>query len=419
MKPYWALALSAFVLVVLSSATAWGDAGPITLVFRYDDYSSGPRHNSVFETQLLKAFIDSGMAVTYGVIPVVHTGDLGEPAGPDSGAPLTIEEGSLLLEGIKSGHLEVAMHGFSHRTNRVGKTRTEFEGLPLEEQRSRLARGKAHLERLLSIKVDTFIPPWNQYDANTLLAVEDLGFSVMSADIRAISGTGSSVTCLPCTCAIGQVRGAIAAARAVTQVDRLIVVLFHAYDFVEVDRTRGNTSLQELGDLLRWIRLQEGVDVVTLKAASLSRPGMGQGHLNDLCAVNKMLQLVPAPWRPLSALDQHLYPDVPAIDRMRWIAMKWCLFWYGAVGLGASIGTVLLLRFSCLRRVKGPLVGIALLILIGLIFAAIRDGAIGARGATLVVLLSSGLTTTGVTIAGHCWREARKRASFLAPAIPT
>ena len=117
-------------------------ANQITVVFRFDDYSS--RSSTEFEVRLINAFRKYNAVCTFGVIPYACTGDKHD-IRPQGVAPLTLEKAAILKNAIEEGILEVALHGYSHQTIRsksYGRY-TEFSGLNLNSQVAKIAKGLA------------------------------------------------------------------------------------------------------------------------------------------------------------------------------------------------------------------------------------------------------------------------------------
>jgi predicted deacetylase len=79
----------------------------------------------------------------------------------------------------------VALHGYTHErlTRDGGLLRTncssEFAGLPYEEQRDRLARGRSILEAH-ALETTVFMAPWHSFDWNTVRALKALGFDTLT-----------------------------------------------------------------------------------------------------------------------------------------------------------------------------------------------------------------------------------------------
>jgi hypothetical protein len=135
-----------------------------------------------------------------------------------------------------------------------------------------LSAGKATLESLYHVSVTTFIPPWNSYDENTLRALDELGFKVVSSSGQTYGITASGrfqrLRFLPYTCMPGHLREAVQFARISSDPDPIIVVLLHPSNFVEYDHVRGRFSCQTFGELFSWLAAQPDVATQTLGGAA-------------------------------------------------------------------------------------------------------------------------------------------------------
>lgn len=85
------------------------------------------------------------------------------------------------LAGLQSAGWLLAQHGCTHLyTTKSGglfplNRFSEFAGLPFEEQREKISRGKRKLEER-GIRTDFFMAPGHSYDKNTLRVLEECGF---------------------------------------------------------------------------------------------------------------------------------------------------------------------------------------------------------------------------------------------------
>ncbi len=112
----------------------------------------------------------------------------------------------LLREYQQKGLIEIAQHGFNHQTNIFRPSRSydshspdafpgrpqrwlpfdpahpdgysEFNGLPLEEQRKKIVEGKAYLEKYFG-PIESFIFPWNGLNRPCLELLRDAGFKTV------------------------------------------------------------------------------------------------------------------------------------------------------------------------------------------------------------------------------------------------
>lgn len=269
MKPiaFW---LKAVLLISLAGPflTNGCDAPPveekrILVVFRFDDYSA--LSSTAAELRIIDEFRKNHAAVTFSVIPFVCDGDIHDPS-PMGRVPLPPEKAAILKQGIEEGVLDIALHGYSHQTIDA-RQMTEFSGLDYSLQLQRVTRGRGFLEAITGTPVATFVPPWNQYDPVTLRALVAAGFSTLSADGDGPMPRDTRLDYLPFTCGLGRLREALPEARASSDTRPIVVVLFHQYDFKEIDQKRGKVTFQEFGHLLNWLRSQKDIRLLSIRQA--------------------------------------------------------------------------------------------------------------------------------------------------------
>lgn len=194
------------------------------------------------ETSIIDIFRKSRSPVTFWVIPYVGRRNKNDLSGSDS---FGSKKWETLRAASEAGILEVALHGFSHRGNNTQEL-NEFSNLDYSSQLKRISMGKELLERVVEIPVNVFIPPWNQYDLNTLRVLEELKFSTISGSLSGIAPKDSRLKFLPATCHLLELRDVVKTARSFTDTQPIIVVLSHAYDFKEVKKDRGQITLKDL-----------------------------------------------------------------------------------------------------------------------------------------------------------------------------
>lgn len=271
----------------------------ITVVFRFDDYSS--RSSTDIEIKLIDAFQKYNACCTFGVIPFVCTGDVHD-AHPQDVVPLTSMKADILKNAIKAGVLEVALHGYSHQTNRERRF-AEFSGLDYNDQVEKIAMGKNYLEEILGTQVTTFIPPWNAYDLNTIHALEKLGFKSISASECGDTKGSSPLKFLPATFNLLRLRDAVKLAKHIPDVQPVIVVLFHQYDFLEIDRERGKLTYQDFLELLAWITSQKDIQVRSIEQATKVIEDLSASRYINYNSYRKLSYLIP----PISKLLSKSY----------------------------------------------------------------------------------------------------------------
>lgn len=183
--------------------------------------------------------------------------------------PLYQDHANLLIYYLKSGCIEVSLHGFSHqKTNFVTQStsNTEFQMLDPKEQADRISRGQAYLERMLAIRPDIFVPPYNSYDLNTVACLEEAGFSILSGSKQGPFPC-TSLTFVPETSPITDVREAVRRPRNSQEIEPFVVALLHEYELNtdKGDPRRAVISIGEIEALLDWLVAQPDVQATTLK----------------------------------------------------------------------------------------------------------------------------------------------------------
>lgn len=380
-----------------------GPEKQIYVVFRFDDFSA--LSSADIELRIIDAFRKARASLPIGVIPFDHTFDHTVPgANPSSQdvVPLTPMKAAALKAAVKDGTVDIAMHGYTHQAINAAHT-AEFSGLGYGMQLERLAKGKEFLEAMTGIPVKTFIPPWNRYDLNTMRALEELGFSTISASLPGPATLKSSLIFLPATCGIQHLQGAVRAARSSSAAQPLIVVLFHEYDFREVDEKLGIITYPEFADLLEWLHSGGDVRMLSISEATKVIPNLGAKRFLRNNAIRAVLDLLPSSMRQR---QKNLYADS---------AMGlWVFIGVFYLGIASLIGLIIFLlgyvifpKSPGLTRI-GPY-GIAAMSVVILIYA-FHDLSINMKGMTA----SAGAvgSTMGIWI---CARSINKKARRNSP----
>jgi peptidoglycan/xylan/chitin deacetylase (PgdA/CDA1 family) len=390
--------LAAFFLIGINSFTnSCRPAVPekqIYVVFRLDDFSA--LSSADFELRIIEAFRKAKASMTIGVIPFDHTASDADPSSQDV-VPLTPMKAATLKAAIKDGTVDVALHGYSHQAINAEHT-AEFSGLGYDMQLERLAKGKEYLEAMIGVPVTTFVPPWNRYDLNTIRALEELGFSTISAALPGPAIKKSSLNFLPSTCNLKDLRDAVRAARSSSAAQPLIVVLFHEYDFREVDEKQGNITYPEFADLLEWLRSGGDLRLLSISEATKMIHNLDAKRFLKNNAIHAVRDLLPSSVRKR---QENLYAD-SAMGLWMFIGV----FYLGMAFLAGLIffllGWFIFPKSSCLTRL-GPY-GVAILSVVIIIYA-FHDLSVNMKG----MMASAGAVgaTMGIWI---CARSIKKRA---------
>ncbi len=224
----------------------------IKMIFRYDDYLLKP---SRISDSVLYFFQKNDIPLCIAIIPFNKNDSL--IYGYDSAK---IND---LKERIQRKEIEVALHGYNH----VNESKTsffrkkmysEFAGVNYETQYEKIAKGKKALDSLLQINTDIFVPPFNTYDKNTLKALADLNFKILSANMRGTSGN-NLINYMPATCEdFSELHDII---KNNKNNDVTIIFYFHPYSFKEGSSEYSENSVKSIeiskfNTLIHWIKKQ-------------------------------------------------------------------------------------------------------------------------------------------------------------------
>lgn len=263
----------------------------INVIFRYDDYSS--LSPTSFESKMLTAFQSYRIPLTIGVIPFISNGNT-ERATLQGVIPIASAKTEYLSDALHSGGLEIGLHGYSHQTtiSMAGKSLTEYAGLDYTAQSKKISNGKKYLEDLFGVAITTFIPPWNSYDQITLQVAEQEGLKTISPGSRCAARKYSKLNFLPSTCGLLDLPKAVRAARKWGGANPIIVVMYHAYDFFEVNQEKGMISYQDFVQLLAWLKSQMDVCAWTISEVVAFSKGLDFYHYRAYCDTSRICRFL-------------------------------------------------------------------------------------------------------------------------------
>jgi peptidoglycan/xylan/chitin deacetylase (PgdA/CDA1 family) len=231
----------------------------ISVFFRFDDYAEiSP---TVVESQLVEALQKHGMCATFSVVPSITEGSY-HVAGDGRELPLGPDKIRFLQEAVASGAVDVAAHGWNHRTVAKQRPHSEFVGLPLEAQVDSLSKGKALFRHSANLHPTVFVPPWNAYDRQTLEALSRVDYVCLSAN--RFGPVRDGLRFVPITADLLELRDAVASARNSQDPDPVIGVILHPYDFKGSGDSRALTDAAAFDAELAWLATQKDVAVVSI-----------------------------------------------------------------------------------------------------------------------------------------------------------
>lgn len=236
----------------------------IFVVLRYDDFSAISDIN--IEKEIIDFFNKESIGLTIGVVPFIKKGNLFNEK-PGDLLSLAEPKRLFLKEILQKGHYEIALHGYSHIPIKDYFRYSEFERIPLGKQIDLIKRGKDHLESLLSIKIETFIPPFNSYDRNTIRALKSLHFKIISAALWGyIPFRG--IDMIPATCTLDNFNYALDMAKKFIKFNPIIVNLFHPFELVDENKKLDRIKLEKFKELIQSCLTEKDVEIITVSKLS-------------------------------------------------------------------------------------------------------------------------------------------------------
>jgi peptidoglycan/xylan/chitin deacetylase (PgdA/CDA1 family) len=260
----------------------------IRVALRFDDPSV--TSNAALEEAIFKALERSGVPMTTAVIPFQWIGQ--------QRIALDAMRAAHLIQAVKAGTIEIAMHGNCHETLPNCKSDTEFYGLPAAEQKTKLEEGLRQLHEVFGKVIGGFVPPFNSYDGTTAECVAGLGLHYISAGWD--KSVAEGLVFLPRTCQFYELEGAIAEARSFPQLAPVVIPVLHQYDFRESGQSGARLDLASFEERLRWLAEQRDVQTLTLGAlAAQISPAA------SCAALRRHQYFAQLHWRIQSCLPRH------------------------------------------------------------------------------------------------------------------
>lgn len=244
----------------------------INIALRFDDPSVSSNH--MLESEVINICSEYGVKINFAVIPYKKINQ--------QLCPLTSLAAKHLTEAEAKDWIEISQHGHSHQKyESFEKGPSEFLGRPYEEQLHLLNAGKKLLDEIFRVRERGFVPPWNTFDNNTVLAANQLGFNFISAgwEIPNINKP-ERIKLIPRT---GQFSDLIKDAKKYkpySAISPIIVSVIHHYDFVESNEDGAKFDLKGFEEIIKSITSIKHVKVSSLEniANNLSPNNTRFGH---------------------------------------------------------------------------------------------------------------------------------------------
>jgi len=156
---------------------------------------------------------------------------------------------------------------------------------------------------------------------NTLRALEKNGLTTISASRKRPVIDNSSLNYLPFTCTVNQLQEAVIKAEHSSDAQPLIVVLFHSYDFREVDEKRGSTTWLEFSELLDWVSARKDVKLLSIGQATRVIQDLSAHRYQWNSTLHPALKYLPAFMRHKEGENQYSEPI-----KWPWLNVGVCYF---------------------------------------------------------------------------------------------
>lgn len=209
---------------------------------------------------------------------------------------------------LARGHVEIALHGHSHRCRGPAHPRpSEFVGVDAREQATLIAEGARHLRGLFGHEaISGFVPPWNSYDDVTLAAVHKVGLSYLSAEWWHPPTYRGPLSLIPKTCQSVDLRSVLAKAQRHAHLDVCVVAVLHPHDFRETGAAEASMDLGDFDALMHWAAVQSDVQFVTLRDIA------ERGRMRAQSRLLSHARLKPGlPWKLRQRLPGQYMVDAP------------------------------------------------------------------------------------------------------------
>lgn len=345
-------------------------AGNSYIVFRFDDYGLTDKS---FNNELFDVFAKAHVPLVVGVTPSKQM------QYPGSNRMLDEEEVTLLKKYLNDGVIEVALHGYNHvdlynPTNGI----SEFRCLPYELQKEKIKMGKEYLESVLGRRVVSFIPPFNSYDNNTLEALKDCGFEIISAARTLTDGSIKPYPyLLPATTDLFSLKKGLPQTRLSNE-DKLLICLIHDYDFKCIKRkgykkyNGGTYSFEELSKLLEYVK-QKNAMATTFQ--TLNHKKLTGDYIYGSSNISKYLLYIPGFLRRYLS-PQFISRSSKALTILKYLSILTIILYFIVSISLMTLGLILLYRWKPYLRF---LVFLKTILYIVIILAIHNDPILGSR----------------------------------------
>lgn len=139
------------------------------VIFRNDDVTPWTDKEKLKKVE--KIFQQQEIPLTHGIVP------------KDTANNQKITERKQLCEHLKnqtSENIDISLHGYNHKPETSFEGGSEFAGKTLQNQKQRIQKAENITENCTEQQTQTFIPPFNTYDKNTVKALNQTNYTLVS-----------------------------------------------------------------------------------------------------------------------------------------------------------------------------------------------------------------------------------------------
>lgn len=201
---------AASLAMPVAVAESVGTASGRHLVLRYDDYApisvqTGKPRDITAEKRLFDLINQYDESIVVGVVPFPVAAGASLELKPELAQPdrswMTNPENPwtvLLRNGVRSGIVEPALHGFEHRRRTAdGHRPGELNAQPYFWQYDAIRAGNEAIRSALGVPARIFIPPWNAWNEDTAHVLFIAGFAWLSPDLHVRPATQPPLRLVP------------------------------------------------------------------------------------------------------------------------------------------------------------------------------------------------------------------------------
>ena len=343
-------------IIFFISVPGYSSPNQVYLICRFDDY--GIDDFRMYDP-MFKIFDKNRIPLVVGVVPFHYDMKV------DSIVNLDSTKIFFLKKYLSSNNIEIAQHGYAHINNYETKIHSEFYDVDYAKQLDQIKRGKLLLQKQFNVDIDTFIPPWNSYDSNTVKVLENLEFKNLSAATYGkIQAVPDKINYIPYTALpteMDKIKSIINMLG--TQNDGkafLIVILMHTDNFINsgfhtdsrdysTPARTNQISIAELDQSLSWIKKIKNVRFVTFKELPNFIKKLDSNRLESNIYFEDM---IPVFW--LSNFRNIYYLDKNEFNLNKYLRLFYQIFYYPVLFIVLTLIITFLMKKIRIIKIKNP-----------------------------------------------------------------